>query len=244
MRQNRAHFVMDGGSVGTDIKALQHNLEYQYQPSGEPYDVVNNGQPLDTLWRNLSPIAIRVQSDDRPVHVTVPLIRDTKHINISLRELDKPAEMDINDYDLTITDRNSRLLWNNSVPEGLDQLRYTPYNTWNTEDKAPDGNNIIGRIGHADFMTSRLVFHDKSDDDARLRVVYKPNGKEVVNINLVDMLARLRITDERTYPAQEFLDRGYDYRITFYLRGGELQYADISISVLSWTRRIQFVDLK
>ena len=36
---------------------------------------------------------------------------------------------------------------------------------------------------------------------------------------------------------------GYDYSLDFYLMNGELQYVDISISVLSWSVRKYFVDL-
>ena len=67
---------------------------------------------------------------------------------------------------------------------------------------------------------------------------------EVIRVNLPDMLCRLRkYADIYRYSPQEFLDRGYDYQMDFFLKGGELAYVNIGISVLNWSVRVQFEEL-
>ena len=72
----------------------------------------------------------------------------------------------------------------------------------------------------------------------------KNTGKKVIEVNLPDLLTRLSSYDEtKRYTKQEFLDRGYDYDLTFFLSGGSWAYANVSIGVLGWSKRIQNVEL-
>ena len=191
------------------------------------------------------PVQVYSKESNRPAYATVSLVRDTKKISVSLRELDDPTQMDIADYDLAITDRNSTLLWDNSVDETTGTVVYRPHDTWNTDDRTPvDGTGAVGKIGHADFMTSRIIYHDDPADDGTLTIVSRETGNTVVNVNLPDLLSRLRSSEElHSYTPQEFLDRGYDYQLDFFLRGGRLSYVNISISVLGWSKRIQYEEL-
>lgn len=205
--------------------------------------VKHKGMPLDTLWHGMSTRVITV-SDLYAVSDTLSLMRNTKHINVVLREIDNPEGVDVRDYDFAITDRNLRLLYDNSVDESETAV-YTPYATWNTEDR-PVGDALqgAGRMAHADFMTSRILYHDRAEEDAVLTVTHRESGKEVIRVNLADMLSRLRNSDELyEYSEQEFLDRGYDYRMTFFLKGDTWEAVDLEISVLSWSKRIQNIIL-
>ena len=66
-----------------------------------------------------------------------------------------------------------------------------------------------------------------------------------LRVNLVDMLSRLRTSaDIYRYTPQEFLDRGYEYQLTFFLRGDTWAYVNIEIAVLSWAKRIQYEHLE
>lgn len=255
MQTGRAKFVRSGISAGAPMQGIEINLDKGGVVAGPDganyYSVDNNSLPLDTLWHGMltEPVEVYPVNSNRAAYATVPLVRDTKHINVALREVDDPTTMDIADYDMYITDHNSRILWDNSLDE-TDPVIYTPYATWNTDDRGnaldPNGDVLdgVGRIGHADFMTSRIMFHDDVTKDGRLYIVNNKTGRKVVDFNLPDVLSRLRTSDElHAYSEQEFLDRGYDYQITVFLRGGDLQYINISISVLGWTKRIQFNEL-
>lgn len=247
LASGRAKFVRTAPSAtGDKMQKLEVNLDHENK--GEYDEVVNNSLPLDTLWHGKLLEAVEVSSS-KPSYATIPLVRDTKKINVTLRELDDPTQMDINNYDLRITDRNAHILWDNSLDE-TDWVVYTPHATWNTDDRTPafdaNGNEMeeLGHIGHADFMTSRILYHDDAADDGRLTITNKVTGQEVATLNLPDILSRLRTSEDiYRYSAQEFLDRGYDYQLDFYLKGDRLAYINISISVLGWSKRIQFEEL-
>ncbi len=244
---DRAKFVRTDMAAGSGMQDLEINLDKS--PAGDGrYNVVNNGLPLDTLWHGMQ-LEGTEYSPLEPAYTTVSLVRDTKKIHVTLREIDDPSLMDIADYDMTITDRNSHLLWDNA-PDETDAVVYTPHATWNTADRTVTAGTSLkaagqeGRIGHADFMTSRILIHDRAADDGVLSVVSKKSGEEIIRVNLPDMLSRLRsYEDIYRYTDQEFLDRGYDYNLDFYLKGDRLQYVSISVSVLGWSVRVQFEDL-
>ena len=184
----------------------------------------------------VTPVEVR---QDKVTPDTVSLVRNTKQISVSLREIDEPNSMDVANYEFRIYDKNSRLLWDNSVDES-EAVIYTPYMTRNTEDRAIEG-GIIGRMAHADFMTSRLLYHSQAEKDAILSITNKKSGVEVIRVNLPDLLSRLRSAAEiYRYSPQEFLDRGYDYQLTFFLKGDKWKYVNVEISVLSWAKRIQY----
>ena len=247
LARGRDHFMRSELAPGDPMQALSVRL--QTVGNGEALlRVDNHGLPLDTLWHGMETTPVEVFAG-RPTYHTIPLVRDTKKINVTLRELDDPSKMDVANYDMTITDRNRRLMWNNAVDE-TQAVAYTPHAVWNTDDRAPafdpDGNQLdgVGHIAHADFMTSRIMYHEDPADDGVLSVTNKLTGVEVIRVNLPDLLCRLRTSEDvYRYSPQEFLDRGYDYQLDFYLKGDRLAYVNISISVLGWSQRVQFEDL-
>ena len=246
LQSGRAVFRRSDMAAGSDITALNIQLD-RTQTGANTYDIVNNAQPLDTLWHGIEAQGFEV-SATRPTYGEISLVRDTKHISVSLRELDDPTTMSIANYDMKIYDHNSHIFWDNSLDE-TDLVVYTPYVTWDTEDGTaatdPEGNPLpgVGKIGHADFMTSRIIDHDNAPDDAVLTITNKVTGVQVATLNLPDLLCQLRSATDRGYSAQEFLDRGYDYQVTLFLRGDKLDFINISIGVLGWSVRVQMEDL-
>lgn len=240
--QLRGSFLRTELGENSRMEDLQITLDHTRLYDG--VGLVNHqGQPLDTLWHSISDQAVEVKQGQYAYH-TLSLVRNTKYISVTLRDIDDPAAMDINDYTLYITGGNIRLNYDNSEDPSIKAL-CTPYVTWNTQD--PDVNNrstSVGNMGHADFMTSRIFAHDNLADDEVLVVEHKETGKRVIEVNLPDLLSRLRNYDElQRYSKQEFLDRGYDYDLSFFLSGGSWVYANVSIGVLGWSKRIQNVDL-
>lgn len=234
-----ARFRVNEPAAGDSLSALGVALDHVALPERDT--VPHLCQPLDTLWMGHSRHLVEVKADRETVD-TVSLVRDTKQIQVVLRDLDRPERMDVADYDFHIYDRNAAICWDNGVDESV-ALRYTPYALWNTSDKPTDGTTAVGRMAHADFMTSRIIYHKRAEEDAILSITHRESGKEVVRINLADMLSRLRSSANiYRYTPQEFLDRGYDYRLVFFLKEGGWQYAEIEISVLSWAKRIQYED--
>ncbi len=249
---SRAHFVRQGVSSGDRQESLTVKLDKELSSDGTYYRIDNHDLPLDTLWHGIETSYIEVYNE-KPTYDTISLVRDTKNIHLSIRELDDPTTMDISNYGVTISDHNSVILWDNSLDE-TDLVVYTPYATWNTDDITnavdAEGHQLdeVGHIGHADLMTSRLIYHSSTradaSDDGVLSVTNLNTGVEVAAFNLPSVLAQLRNSDDlHRYSEQEFLDRGYDYTITIFLRGDKLAYITIEIDILGWSKRIQFEEL-
>lgn len=225
-----------------------------HTPMGaEDASVEHHGLPLDTLWTGRSEEPLTVVRDEKRSY-TIPVRRQTKQIAVTLRDIDNPDLMDVDQFEFSITDRNARIDWQDNVSQTT-ALTYTPYVTFNTTDKpvAPAGKAgeegegsapIQGRTAHADFMTFRLIDHESALDDGVLSIRNCETGKEVIRVNLPDMLANgAGASDYHRYSRQEFLDRCYDYHLSFYLKGDRWVYAELRISTLSWAIRIQNEEL-
>ncbi len=103
------------------------------------------------------------------------------------------------------------------------------------------------RTAHAALSFNRIIY-DRTGaaygSDALLTIYNKHSQKTVATINLADCLAQGRGAFEfYNYTPQEFLDREYDYKLDFFLKGDTWQYLDLKISILSWSKRIQRVQL-
>jgi hypothetical protein len=178
--------------------------------------------------------------------VTVSLIRDTNHLNISLREIDHPADVYHEDYDVFIVDANGDVDYLNNLIQPTDSLIYTPYAQWTT---SYDGNGTIGvqRSAHYDLMFNRLKYDPIPEKNAVLFIRKKSTGQDVAVLNLAEVLCEGRTAYEiYHYSPQEYLDREYDYRLEFFLKGDkwiEITELYICIDVLSWAKRIQIEKL-
>jgi len=237
LAQPGAKFQIALPQQGDNITALHARLDR------EQGKVNNQSQPLDTLWQGLSNELVEVK-DLQVTRHTIGLVRDTKQLTISLHQLDAPADINADDFSYQITDANGYINYDNSLlPD--EELTYTPYKTWTTEFTTPEG-TVQERTAHAALMFSRLVLHPVTENEknAILSIWNKKTGEEVVRINLADCLAQGRGAFENmNYSAQEFLDREYDYKLDFFLKGDQWQYMQLGISILDWSKRIQRADL-
>lgn len=220
---------------------------------------VSHAAALDTLW-----VGTTLNPDGRaeslgeewvevnaatPTYATVYLVRDTKHLNIVLRQLDNPTNVSTDDYEVTVVAENGRIGNDNSLLDDT-PLLYRPYAEWTMENtSAPsdwmDGEGLY-RTAHYDLSFSRLTEHaDNPAENAAIRIYNKRENTEVLRMDLVELLAQGRTSQELfRYSKQEFLDREYNYKIEVVLKGAEWQYLTLSVSVLDWSKRIQNVTLE
>ena len=252
---NGAKFRIAIPQVGSDIKDLNVRLDRTSpnrrnvqspdgnDPEDNPAVVENQSLPLDTLWQGLSDHLVEVKDLQVTKH-TISLVRDTKQLTVRLHQLNEPTNINADDFSYQITDANGYINYDNSLlPD--EELTYTPYKTWTTEFTTPEG-TVQERTAHAALMFSRLVLHPVTENEknAILSIWNKKTGEEVVRINLADCLAQGRGAFENmNYSAQEFLDREYDYKLDFFLKGDQWQYMQLGISILDWSKRIQRADL-
>ena len=241
-----ANFLWQKPVLGDMMGDFSVTLENEQADDGRVW-IRNEGCPLDTLWHAVSAEPLYVPSD-RYAYDTLSLVRDTKSVSVSLREIDHPERMDVADYAFAITHRDQVMtlsLADADMEAGSTEsvAVYTPYATWNTTDDEPSSRTEAGRTAHADFMTARLYAND-ADNQAKLTIRHRESERTVIEADLCNLIGQLRNYDEtQRYTLQEFLDRGYDFRLTFFLKGGEWQYTDVSIGILGWSKRIQNVSL-
>lgn len=169
-------------------------------------------------------------------YATLSLIRDTKHLNLTLFQTDNPSEMDANDYEVGIVDDNATLTSDNSVEPG-DSLLYTPYAQWTSSP------NTTEAMGHYNIMFNRIMYPTADNTSAQLYIRHKSTGKTVVKIDLARYLAECRISPLWNYSPQEYLDREYDYELNFFLQGDKWKYCTIVIHAMPWSVRKQNEEL-
>ena len=225
--------------------------EYSWQRDGS---IRTNGQEKVSLVSG------------EPTYATVALIRDTKQLNITLRAVnDNAADNMVKDEDYTveIIDNNSQLNCENNLSNPADTLVYTPYRQWTTTFV---GTSQVASesAAHYDLMFNRLLYKNASVTDdqyailneadiaksrnAVLLIRKKDTGEIIFGINLPYILSSGRNYQERYYHYQEYLDREYDYRLQFIIRGGrvdEIQlFLGTHVHIIPWAVRQQHENLE
>ena len=255
-------------TISDNRMSLRVSLAHQ---SGTPYATVSHAAPLDTLWHTLTTLkaeaanlpaatryhlsntgAVNTNGTDQvsvisgePTYATVSLIRDTNHLNISLRELDTPEEVKDEDYEVFIIDANTDVDYANNLVVPGDSVIYRPYAQWTT---VIEGTRSIAAdySAHYDLMFNRLMYNTTINDNAVLCIRNKMTGENVAMLNLPYILCTGRMAYEiYNYSPQEYLDREYDYRLELFLKNGKWgdgAFISVCVDVLSWARRIQYVE--
>lgn len=255
-------------TIGDSRTSLRVSLTHQ---TGNPYGTVSNVAPLDTLWHTLTTLkaeeanlpaathyhlstdgSVSTNGVDQvnvirgvPTYATVSLIRDTNHLNISLRELDTPEDVKDEDYEVFIIDANTDVDFENNLVIPGDSVIYRPYAQWTT---VIEGTRSIAAdySAHYDLMFNRLMYNTTTNDNAVLCIRNKKTGENVAMLNLPYILCTGRMAYEiYTYSPQEYLDREYDYRLELFLKNGKWAqgaFISVCVDVLSWARRIQYVE--
>ncbi len=255
---------------GADRKTFNIKLD---RTEGTPYHEVSSVAPLDTMWHTLTTLkataatipgktqyhelangqaqtngveTITVVSGE-PTYATVSLIRDTKHLNLSLREIDNPEQINHEDFDVFIIDDNPDVDFENKVIAPADSIIYRPYAQW-TSYVESDGVTTADRSAHYDLMFNRLRYNTTASKNAVLCIRKKATGEVVALFNLPYILFQGRMAYEiNAYQPQEYLDREYDYRLELWLKGERWQegaYLLICVHDLPWVLRLQYVSLQ
>lgn len=296
--QNGQHAKYQRPNSHDQAEDFQITLEHSEQPHPTTgrHSVNHNKLPLDTLWHTLKVMAYSPQDGvaipemhrtsapysiypmeeqyvtvtaNHATYATVSLIRDTKHLNITLRQLNNKADMSHDRYEVTIEDDNALLGHDNSVI-AHHPLTYTPFASWTTRfsnsgleyesgdlygenkpmnviQKAQDEDSddpSLERTAHFNVMYNRLMYNTDPSSCAYLKIKNKDTGTEVAKINLPYILAQGRTAYEYSYSPQEYLDREHDYHLDFILKGDTWEYCTVMIDVLAWSKRIQKVGLE
>lgn len=214
----------------------------------EGYELAQTA-PLDTLWNTLQMPDVTVKPLE-PAYAKVQLVRNTKHLSISLRQDESSQTLNAEDFELYIVDANSTVdAANNLVDEH--PLLYRPYKQFTTEDPVNTDPNepphtITNHAARYYFSLNRLVLHkDKPEQNATLYIVERSSRRLVGAINLPWYLAYGRFAYEPKFnlTEQAYLDRQHEYNIDLVILGGQVRYLNLYIGILKWEKHFQLVEL-
>lgn len=198
---------------------------------------------LDTLWigNTTKPITMPKENNRNfVISDTISMVRDTKYLSLTLRQIDAPTAINDNMFRVEITDNNGLLAWNNNLlPD--ETLLYTPHAQW-TSEILNSQNEVKERAAHYDISFSRLMYYMGAEayKNASLRIYRNDDNTCVADINLPSILSQGRNAFEiYNYSPQEYLDREYDYDLDLFLLNNEWQYINLKINIAAWVIRIQ-----
>lgn len=272
-------------SNAAPLDTLWHTLDTYTTPADSMpktmYPAMLTPAKTDYTWQRDGSIKSSGQErvrivQDEPTYATLSLIRDTKHLNVTLRALNynlsnntlEDNYVNDEDYTVEIIDNNSQLDCHNNLTKPADTLVYRPYQQWTTT-FVGSGDVPSESAAHYDLMFNRLIYKNASvendkyailneEDIAKAKnavlIIRKKNGNAlepvgnndsdiIFAINLPYILSSGRTWVERYYHYQEYLDREYDYRLQFIIRGGHIDeiqlFLGTHVHIIPWALRQQ-----
>lgn len=211
--------------------------------------VEHQGQHLDPHWATLNPQTLDVplieepkegdtQQPDQAVTATIPLMRLTNTLTISFWQTDFPTKIDPSHYDIQLQfpQGNSKLDLNGTTYHEQ-AITYTPLRTW-TDSKNIDGNPAASV--YAEFSFPRMMLNSNT----RIVITNRNTG----HVTHLDYVPRLLAKGKEAWNPlpwgeQEYLDREYEYSLDFPLGDPIPKWVQVNVNILSWSKRIQNVDL-
>ena len=236
-----AKFRIPDMQAGDPIEKLEVTLDRKKNTDDGRSYVVHENAPLDTLWMNRTKNTVETGFQET-TRTLVDLMRHTKQLTITLRQVNDPANIDCNDFSIGLTDDNGCVRHDCSIKADDELLTYTPHTMW-TSEYSDDNHNEMQRAAHADMSLARLIYSEEWSQNALLTIFNKETGVEVARANLPEILVSGRNTAEQSYSEQEYLDREHAYKLDFFLVGDTWQYINVTVGVLSWQVRNQNADL-
>lgn len=178
--------------------------------------------------------------------VTVPLTKNTNYVKVILQQV-AGLPLDMKDIEVTITDDNGMMEWDNSLRQD-EMITYRPWAVTpiaatispddrnGTKDGIRTSSTYTGVL--AEFTTSRLVEEHK--DKARLTVRNLATGNTIFSVKLIDFLLMVKGEYNREMGNQEYLDRQDSFSLVFFLDEGH-RWVNTTIFINSWKVVLQDV---
>lgn len=205
----------------------------RYQNSGDHYTLLQRDEaddaPLTTLFYGLENIRYTEEITMDEAYV-VDMMNDVNNINVNL--------MDVNDGNLPADVFEMQILGYNQLPVKYDNSLLAPtapyiYRPYNYGQVSGDGLNYHGDYVRGKFSVLRLM--EGSND--MLQLYYKPNGKMITEVRLVQYIIQALKSSHVNMPNQEFLDRENNYDVIILMEVKDEEYVVYSIEVRPWIVR-------
>lgn len=211
--------------------------------------VDHQGVMIDALFVSRTPVKLDVppeiepaegdpQEPDHLLEVKIPLMRVTNTLHVAFWQTDFPSKINANQYEFIVeSSSGSKTLGFTGTPTQGERLKYLPVRSWTSFEQI-DGVNTA--CINAEFGLSRIIL----GSDLHILVRDKVSGKE----HIINSLPYLMATGNDAYLShswtqQEYLDRQYNFSLRFALTNSVPKWAEVSVDMLSWSKRIQLEDL-
>ena len=164
---------------------------------------------------------------------TVYLTKNTNNINLTLQHKDG-LEFDKDRFNVTLTDNNGYMRYDNGVPDSNDYVEYRPYRT--AIGTATSGNTsratgtTTGNYLQVELSTARLM----KDHNPVITVTDTETGKDIFSIPIIKWALQLRSSNYKDMDDQEFLDREDNYNLMLWLDNDEEGWFGAEINILDW----------
>ncbi len=203
--------------LGISIKNAEKKVDYQ----------------LKHLWHGM--LQIEFDGTGHKIY-TVPLIKDTNTFRIAMLT-QSSTPIDMNNYDLSISEDNGAYTYMNEIVPN-NTITYRPYYQSDALTQKQGETEYAGAV--YELRTGRLM----ANQPTRFTVYSHKANKTVLDIDLTDYLAILRMEENANLPLQEYLDRQDQYNITFFFTEGtspEENFLSVQVYINNWLIRVQHV---
>lgn len=219
-------FIIGGDGKPSSITDLTATLPLQ----GAGQDAYSDKDIVPLYHGYIS--SIELPKEDYGV-VTLPAIdltKDTKLVNVIIENLDG-TEFETSDFSFRIKADNSELAWNNEVV-GNKTFNYLPWNVTALS-------SIRSRSDEEEFpitgiMSETSIGRLMIDQSPTIVVTRNSDNTDIIKINLIQQLMKIRGSYKKLYPAQEFLDRLDFISMTFIVDSDLNWYTAGGININGW----------
>lgn len=213
---------------------------------GESGEAISK-KPLSRLYHGYE-ADVEFPNSEGEHRVTVSLTKNTNYVKVVLQQV-AGLPLDMKDIEVTITDDNGMMEWNNLLREE-EVITYRPWAvtpiaaTISPDDENGTDEGIATSSSYtglmAEFTTSRLM--EDHRDNARLTVRNLATGKTIFSVKLIDFLLMVKGEYNREMDNQEYLDRQDAFDLVFFLDEGH-RWVNTTIFINSWKVVLQDVGL-
>lgn len=212
------------------------------------------GQQLEDTWVTLREVPLSIteppmpaEGDPQPADIyidaLVELQRVTNHLHITIIKGDTAtrAGIDPSDYEIWVESTHGihEIDLEGQPSSNATNLTYTPHSIAPTTVGSHDA--LL-----ADISTSRLLHDDANTSQNPRLYIRSHNSGETFSWDLTSLLAKGNDAyASQGWSNQEYLDRqgNYELSVQFNEQEDDWRYIEVSISILSWAKRIQNVAL-
>lgn len=218
-------FAIGGNGNPSAITDLTATLPLQ----GSGTELYSN-KDITPLFHGYMPL-IELADTDYGI-ITLPAIdltKDTKLVNVIIENLEG-SEISTSDFSYRIEADNSEMNWDNAVI-GNRPFNYLPWSVTGLSSdrtKADDSYPLTGIL--AETSIGRLML----DRNPMIVVTRNRDNKDIIRINLINQLMKIRGSYKKVYEPQNFLDRLDFISMTFIVDVDHNWYTAGGININGW----------